>query len=110
MVLYAKVQTKATIVYRAVVGTKVNTFTDFDAFKIKDGSYPTEYQYNATTTVSALKELVEYPLKKYEFLGWYLDEACTQPFSGTIDATNPAQRGTVYLYARLSKTAWSIVV
>ena len=110
IVLYAKVQTKADIVYRAVVGKKENAFNDFDAFKIKDGSYPTEYQYNATTAVSALVELVEYPLKKYEFLGWYLDEACTQPFGGTIDATNPAQRGTVYLYAKLSETRWTIVI
>ena len=110
VVLYAKVQTKANIEYRAVVGKKVKAFNDFDAFKIKDGSYPTEYQYNATTTVSALVELVEYPLKKYEFLGWYLDEACTQPFGGTIDATNPAQRGTVYLYAKLSETRWTIVI
>lgn len=95
--LYAKISTKATIIYRAVVDGELKEFKNMDDFKVKDKVYPTEYAYNATTTVDNLKNY-----GNYEFGGWYLDEDCETEFSGTIDATNTSQRGTITLYAKIT--------
>ena len=69
------------------------------------GTYPTEYIAGQGATVSDLREY--YPvtdLKDIAFYGWYLDEACTQPFDGTIEET---QTGNVTLYAKLVYWMWT---
>ena len=105
--LYAKVTTKADIVYLKVVGGgEPKPFDDMDKFKpasVEGKSYPIEYKYNTKTKVDDLQNYGD----RYDFVGWYLDEECTEEFSGTIDATNAEQRGTLTLYAKINVMTWT---
>ena len=85
-----------------------------------DGTYPEGYSNDSETfEISALsggRKETEYgtilyevyapgePNTGYSFIGWYLDEACTQAFDGYVE------RGTVgdlTLYAKISVSVWT---
>ena len=93
--LYAKVTTKADIVYLMVLdGDTPKTFDDMADFKVEGKLYPIEYAYNTTTTVDDLQHN-----GYYQFGGWYFDEECEIAFDGEIPAN---QRGKLILYAKIT--------
>ena len=65
--------------------------------KLQDGSYPQTYTVGVRQRVSSLGQK-EYPFYTMVFVGWYLDEACTQPFDGIVGG---GDRGEMTLYAKV---------
>ncbi len=91
------------IVYYAVVKGKS---VDIPAKVYKqDGNYPSGYLSSNGATVDDLSESTSVTaLEDWFFKGWYLDEACTQAFDGTIKS---GTKGDIVLYAKISKNVWT---
>ena len=91
------------IMYYAVVDGKVVDIPE-TMYK-QNGSYPTEYLSENGATIDGLKSYVAITgTEDWEFMGWYLDEQCTQAFDGTIE------QGTmrhIVLYAKISRAFWT---
>lgn len=89
---------KYKILYKAV---DYGIVTEIPSVMYKtDGSYPKLYKEGEPVTVSDLQD--SYGDTEYEFFGWYLDEACTQPFSGTMDGNK-----SITLYAKIDVASWT---
>ena len=111
--LYAKLTTvteenyqERTISYQAVIGGALNEIPE-EMFK-SNGKYPTKYIEGGVLTIDDLKE--EYQSfnangsgNEYHFLGWFVDQACTQAFTGITTET----RGDIALYAKITYAFWS---
>lgn len=101
------------ITYKAVIDEKVCDVPD--VLYRKNGEYPTIYYINRETEVSTLWGVME-PVcwegfegvyagapfyvnggDGYMFYGWFLDEECTEAFTGITET----QRGDLTLYARI---------
>lgn len=67
------------------------------ALKLSAGSYPVEYTVGTGATISALQDVAQ-----YDFIGWYVNQACDNAFNGTIDTT---ANGDVSLYAKVETQA-----
>ena len=98
-----------TIAYKAVINGKV---TDIPAkMFMEGGNYPTECKQGASGMISSLikGEFFEDNGAGEEctFKGWFLDEACTQAFTGDISALTG---DSIILYAKISYAYWSPVV
>lgn len=85
-----------TITYYAVIngGTPVAVP---DALKTTGASYPVEYTVGVGATISPLQDATG-----YDFIGWYVNEACDNAFAGTI-GTN--ENGDMTLYAKVQTKA-----
>ena len=92
--------TKYKIEYKAVIeGKAVQVPT---AMYKPSGEYPTHFKAGESVTVSDLWSICYNKNTDYEFKGWYLDEACTQAFDGTIE-----NAGNITLYANISVALWT---
>lgn len=94
---------KYDITYVAVQDGKV-TDIHADMYK-KGGLYPSEYISGDGATIDDLKGYIS--VGAYEdrtFKGWYLDEACTEEFDGTIEKEIV---GNITLYAKISVGYWT---
>lgn len=92
-----------TIVYYAVVKGNI-AYIPAEAFK-QDGNYPSGYLSSNGATVDDLNEKTSVTkLEDWYFYGWYLDEACTQAFDGTIES---GTKGDIVLYAKIGRTYWT---
>lgn len=89
---------KYKILYKAV---DYGIVTEIPSVMYKtDGSYPTLFKEGEPVTVSDLQD--SYGDTEYEFFGWFLDEACTQAFSGTVDGNK-----SITLYAKIDVASWT---
>ena len=92
--------------YRSIVDGEEKAFDDRQW--VDGWEYPSSYDTRTWTKVDDLRDNITLQsgsgfTKELEFQGWYLDEACTQAFDGTIDA---GTTGTVVLYAKSSVIWW----
>ena len=80
--------------------------TDIHAdFYKKGGSYPSEYISGAGATIDDLKDSISVGSNENRlFIGWYLDQYCTEEFDGTIDKESV---GNITLYAKISVGYWT---
>ena len=86
-----------TITYKVVVnGTLQTDTTVFDLMK-GNGEFPVEYTVGTGVTIPSLKDVNE-----YDFVGWYVNEACDNAFGGTI---GESENGDVTLYAKVQTEA-----
>lgn len=92
--------TKYKITYQAVIDGEVASVPA--RMYYSDGEYPTHFKAGETVTVSDLQFIYYDKNTDYDFVGWYLDEACTQAFDGTIK-----ENANVTLYAKISAAYWT---
>lgn len=85
-----------TITYYAVIngGTPVAVP---DELKTTGANYPVEYTVGVGATISPLQDANE-----YDFIGWYVNQACDNAFAGMIGTT---ENGDVTLYAKVETEA-----
>lgn len=85
-----------TIAYYAVIngGTPVAVPAEM---KTTGGSYPVEYTVGTGATVSNLQDVAQ-----YDFIGWFVNQACDNAFNGTIGTD---ANGDVTLYAKVETEA-----
>jgi len=62
-----------------------------------NGEFPVEYTVGTGVTVPDLQDVNE-----YDFMGWYVNEACDNAFGGTIGEN---ENGDVTLYAKVQTKA-----
>lgn len=90
------------IEYYMVVDGKVQEV--YDGLWRETGHYPRSYTVGNGVLVDELKAIA-YPSSTldYEYYGWYMDEECTQAFTGITNTTS----GDVTLYAKIMKSCWT---
>ena len=108
--LYAKIVTESqtpdtptptpivkTISYKVMVNGEAQTDTTvFDLLK-GNGEFPVEYTVGTGVAIPDLQDVNE-----YDFMGWYVNEACDNAFGGTIGEN---ENGDVTLYAKVQTKA-----
>ena len=86
-----------TITYKVVLDGVLQTDTTvFNTLK-GTATYPVEYTVGTGATISNLQDVAQ-----YDFIGWYVNQACDNAFNGTIDTT---ANGDVTLYAKVETEA-----
>lgn len=100
---------KRTITYKAVFGSTIGDIPN--AMFKADGDYPIEYVEGVSVlTVSNLKDVETFEEngsgENYTFKGWFIDEACTQEFTGITTEMS----GNITIYALVDRSFWSPIV